>query len=423
MTRRFLVSSIVVMALLMVMIPLAAQVPSGPSDGELPPDVFAPFVSRLRVAVRDPQVRITWRDAEEMVGGTYEVLRSTNEITQETLGQAQVVAVVQPGTETYLDTPLEAGGYFYAVVARDTDGHRYDIFIPFRNKTIRPVTISQLTSEEDLAVAVYGIAAQIEDQSVIVRYETSRTDRTLVIYRGTAPITSIEALQEAVLVREVDSSVRRFQDFPVPGVGYYYAVVDKALIERGTAAFEAGNNTLAQPIQIAIAAEPEFVVDLPQSRTRRAPLPMLQFGDNAAAVPAVARPVGGPTREAIAQLLDGEPPAARFAPEPVVLPQERAADEEGAARTLAQIATGEFAAGNYERSLDLLDSLLRLPLSNRVAARARFYRGQSLFFLGHTERALMDLLLALNQGELYASAKPWVDGLLNDLVRQRLADR
>jgi hypothetical protein len=51
-------------------------------------DVFAPFVSRLRVAVRDPQVRITWRDSEDLSDGSYLVYRHTDEINQNTLDAA-----------------------------------------------------------------------------------------------------------------------------------------------------------------------------------------------------------------------------------------------------------------------------------------------------------------------------------------------
>lgn len=403
---------------------LAAQ-----ADADMAQDVFAPFVSRLRVAVRDPQVRITWRDAEDLSGGRYEVLRSTVEITTATLPEAVVVAVVEPGTETYLDTPTEAGSYFYAVVARDPNGRRYDIFVPFRNKTIRPVSISQLTTEEDLAAAVYGIAAQVEEGTIIVRYETSRTDRTLAIYRSTSPITSLRSLEDAVLVRELSSSVRRFQDFPVPGVPYYYAVVDQALIERGSATFEAGQNTIATPIRIAVEALPDFVLEIPPARTRRAPLPILQFAGGFDAEQPVARPTVIPparavtvaTQRAIDQMLILAPAAALFDPLPTVLPEERAADEDGAARTLAQIATGEFASGSFGQTITMIDALLRLPLSARIVARARFYRAQALYFEGHPERALMDFLIAMGRPELYDHAKNWVDGILNEAVHTRLA--
>ncbi len=387
-------------------------------------DVFAPFVSRLRVAVRDPQVRLTWRDSEDLGGGSYRVYRYTEEITQETLEAATLVATVEPGVETYLDTPLVEGDYFYAVLAAEDDGRLYSLFVPFRNKTIRPVAVTRLETEEDLATSIYDIEALVQDNTVILRFDPSRTGRTLVVYRSTVPFTELSSLAEATLLDEFESANRRYVDFPVPGVEYYYGVFDKVLIERGTIVFDERENVLADPIRIALpAADMDITVQFPRASKRRAPLPILQLASGVqtgaslafTAVPfgGFAQPVSVGTARAIDQLLERAPAAETFDPEPVILIEERDPAGEGVAVTLSQIVTGEFAAGEYAEAASLLENLLALPLSTEMEHRVRFYRGQSLYLDGRSEPAFVEFLAA-SEGVLYPVARPWIDGILTN---------
>jgi hypothetical protein len=318
---------------------------SGESDGdaldfvEEDRDVFAPFVSRLRVAVRDPQVRLTWRDAEDLEGGSYRVFRHVEEITQDTIDDATLVAEVDPGTETYLDTPLEEGTYFYAVLAAESTGRVYPIFVPFRNKTIRAVTVSRLETEEDLAASIYDIEAQVQDNAIVVRFEASRSGRELVVYRSTTPFRTAGDIAGATLIDEFESINRRFADYPVPGVRYYYGVFDKALIERGSVEIDPGENTLATPVSIAMSGSSEIQIQIPRATKRAAPLPILQLargiqsGDRLArnTVPERSGRILGPDTEgAIRYLLSLSPEPQVFRPEPVILPEEREVTGDGA---------------------------------------------------------------------------------------------
>jgi len=383
-------------------------------------DVFAPFVSRLRVAVRDPQVRLTWRDAEDLEGGSYRVFRHIEEITQETIDQATLVARVDPGTETYLDTPLEEGTYFYAVLAAGSEGRVYPIFVPFRNKTIRAVTVSRLETEEDLAASIYDIEAQVQDNAIVVRFEASRTGRDLVVYRSTTPFESVSDITGATLIDEFESINRRFADYPVPGVQYYYGVFDKALIERGSVEIDPGENTLAAPVSITMSGASDIEIQIPRATKRAAPLPILQLargiqsGDRLArnTVPERSGRILGPDTEgAIRYLLALSPEPQVFRPNPVILPEEREVTGDGAERTLAQVVSTDFAAGNYATTAGLLENLLTLPLSSTMEDRVRFYLGQALYFDGRREPAFVEFLLA-RDGELYSQVKPWIDGIL-----------
>lgn len=402
---------------MLVAVALAAQ----DADSEAQVDVFAPFVSSLRVAVRDPQVRLTWRDSPDLEEGTYQVFRHTVEISADTLSGAELIATVEPGTETYLDTPLEAGDYYYAILASDADGRLFPILVPFRNKTIRSVTVAQLETEEDLAASVYDIAAQVQDDAVVVRFDASRTGRTLTVYRSTSPFESIDQIADATFIDEFDSSTRRFIDYPVPGVDYYYAIFDKALIERGTARIDPNENVLGMPIRLGLPAIDAVAIDIPRQTKRPAPLPILQIAsgirDNGTlargATSSIRSPLTfGDEAERVVTAFIADAPAPRtFSPEPVILPEQRAVTGEGASRTLAQIVTTYFAEARYADATSLLRNLLDLPLSDPMDQLVRFYLGQALYFDGQTEAAFMELLIAA-EGELYATVRPWIDGIL-----------
>ncbi len=383
-------------------------------------DVFAPFVSRLRVAVRDPQIRLTWRDAEDLDGGSYRVYRHTAEITRDTFAAAKLVAEVPPGTETWLDTPEEGGNYFYAVIAVDKTDTVFPIFVPFRNKTIRSVTIAQVKTEEDLAAKVSDIAAMVQDHAVVVRFETSRGGRDLVVYRTTTPFRTVDDIQAATLLDEFESTTRRFVDYPVPGVDYYYGVFDKSLIERGSVSITPGENTLTTAVRIGLDAAPDITLQFPRSPKRRAPLPMLHLvrdirtGERLARNPTPERSevrMSQSAESAVAYFLARAPEPVPFRPEPVVLPEERSGDGEGVARTLSEVVRTDFAQERYAVATDHLRRILTLPLSDTLERRTRFYLGQALYFDGRHEPAFMEFLLA-SEGELYSQTKPWLNGIL-----------
>ncbi len=405
--------------LLLLSIPLLL-----PAQEETPverADVFAPFASRLRVAVRDPQVRLTWRDAADVENATYEIYRSTVEIDSESLFDAELIASVETGIETYLDTPLEAGSYYYAVLVRSESDELYRIFVPFRNVTIRPVAVEQLETVEDLAASVYDIEARIQNESVIIRFDASRSGRQLAIYRSTVPFSTETDLANVTRIEEFESSTRRIVDFPVPGVGYYYAVFDTELVQNGSQTVEIGENATAEPIEIPLFGAGRIRVEVPAANARPTPLPFLQLATGlrpggtivpgATSASVAARPVSLATEEAIASLLAYAPPRESFSPEPVVLPAERAGDQQGAARTLAQVVMQDFAEGKYVDSVDLLQNVLRLPLNEDVEMRVRFYLGQALYFSGETEAAFLEFLLVSRSG-MYEEGIPWINGIL-----------
>ncbi len=387
-------------------------------------EVFAPFVSRLRVAVRDPQIRLTWRDSTDLTDGSYRVYRHSREITAETIDDAELVAEIQPGVETYLDTPDQEGSYYYAVLAAEPDGRTYPILVPFRNKTLRPVEVTRMATEEELAAEIAGIRAQAQDSSIVVVFDPSRNERTLSVYRSTEPFESLDSVSDATLLDEIDSTNRRFIDYPVPGVDYYYGVFDRVLIERDSVEVTTGGNVLAEPVRIALESQPVTRISIPPATKRRAPLPILrittgiQSGEPLSTPdvprPGTARPLASTTESAIEELLSRTPPAEEFLPEPRILPLERSGEGTGVAQTLSRVITGEFSDQNYDRAAELLETILQISMSAEQERRIRFYLGQALYFEDQNERAFMQFLMASESEELYTETRPWIDGILTN---------
>lgn len=383
-------------------------------------DVFAPFVSRIRVAVREGQVRLTWRDAEE-VDGPYRIYRHNAEINDRTFPAAELVATVEGGVETYLDTPPGPGRYFYAVLTESEAGDVYKIFIPFRNKTIQPAVITEERAEAVAKARVFNLTATVVGNGIELTYDASRNGRELAVYRSTVPIRAFSSLVSATRIAVIESVERRYVDYPVPGVPYYYGIFDTEEIEEEAITVESGENVLAEPVQVRISAGRPTVDMPPPVSTRGIPLPLLQL--QAASVTAseaeLARipdpqSLDPQTREALDSILLSAGETTPEPLEPVVLPTERVMDARGTRGTLTEIIQEEFIPGDYREAAQLLTNLLAVTLEPEIAGRARFYLGQSYYFTGQYRDGFFALLLA--KDEYHTEASPWMNRILRILA-------
>lgn len=413
-------------------------------------EVFAPFVSRLRLAISDPRVRVSWEDAAD-IETRYRIYRSTSPITNETLDDAELVARVDPGTEGYIDLPPERGAYYYAVIAETTTGGGYRVVIPGRNASVRPVEITSIATDEQRAAEVTRITADVvlaEGRSAIeVTAVADRTGRTLAIYRSTDPIVTVEDLERASLVRQVASGEIRIVDLPVPGVPYYYAAVDAELLIADTVSVTPGRNATAEPAEIPIvigaetpvtdsldtvdatdtvdasaevagAEEPIFEPAI--TAVRGLPLPFLQLQSELATGVRLQDPrilipepraLDSRTAADTAAILSTVEARTVSTPEPTVLSEDRMPEPEGAEYTLRTILEGPFSRMAWESALVQLNNFFTLPLSPELEARAHFYRAQVYYFLGDRQRAILELLLARDRH--FVEVEGWLDRVLS----------
>jgi hypothetical protein len=429
--------------------------------------VFAPFVSRIRLSTRDPEVRLSWQDSED-VSGSYSVYRHTSPITADTFRLATLVAEVEPGVQSFIDAPDTPGNYYYAVIAKSAAGETYEVFIPYRNTTSNAVTVANTATVVEQAARVREIAAFEETGSILVEFEADQVGRDLIIYRSTKPFVAGSDLLAAGVVATLPSTLKSTVDYPVPGVPYYYGVVDAALVEDGSVTFVPGENATTEPVEIPLvtAAAPDPVpettverepepaddpaveqpvetaqasttvsadppasasastADQPFSPTvvsrRPLPLPFLQLntdletgrriGDANIVVPD-PQPVSSNTRGAIETLLAGLTGAPTSAAEPVILPDDTLTDPRGAEYTLRTILDGPFKGLAWEDALLQLNNFLTLPLSDEIRSRAVFYRAQCYYFTGDTQRAFVEFLLA--RGRYFTEVEEWLDTILS----------
>ncbi|MBU8913399.1 MAG: hypothetical protein KOO61_05195 [Spirochaetales bacterium] len=465
-----------ILALLMVMmvVPMVSgQEDAGADTTDHGGSIFAPFVSRLRISTRDPEIRLTWKDSED-VDGACRIYRHTSEINAETFLDAELVAQVESGVQSFIDAPAHPGDYYYGVFAESAAGSLYEIFIPYRNTTFAPVTVANVATLAERSAHIRGIQAVENDGVILVEYESDQVGRELIVYRSTSPFTAPDDLLSAGIVATVMSTVESVIDYPVPGVPYYYGVVDSALVAEGSAVFEPGGNATETSVEIplptaaaALQPEPEpettsepveqqpdetsaspqvasvpqgtpepvEVVEQPEepaeaepaqqvfvpeiSRRRPLPLPFLQLntdlqtGDRLGdAVITVADPqsISSTTQAALDEMLGRLTPRSPESLRPEILPEDTLPSPHGAEFTLRTILDGPIANLAWEDALLQLNNFLSLPLSSDVRSRALFYRAQCFYFTGETARAFVEFLLARDAH--FAEAEGWLDVIL-----------
>jgi len=382
---------------------------SGPASSNQ--EVFAPFVSRLKARATEQQVTLTWRKSQD-VEGFYLIYRSREEITQETFDRAEFVARIESSAESYTDYPLYEVEQFYAVLIEDDTGKVYSVFIPFRNKTTSAVSVEAPIREEALAAVITGLRAAPQGEAVNISFEASRMDRELMLFRSARPLRDVEDLIEAVSPVVLDPGVTSYTDRPIAGVGYYYAVVDRKLLQAGKVTVVPDQNALSSPVVVQVGTKP---IVAPVTRAR--PLPRLliptgvEFGDELIPSPPFllppTRPLSPATVKAVAAITAAipAPPTPRM--KRVILDADRAARTAGADTGVREIVQSYFSAGKDSDTKDLIRTYLRIERSASIEARAHFYLGQIEYFAGNHRSAFMEFLLC--QDNYYTATQPWLE--------------
>jgi hypothetical protein len=409
----------VVIALLCVPLNASAQQAPGPQAQQ---ESLATFASRLKAEVVDYQVKLTWKDAPD-VTGSYRVYRAAEEITAQNIGRAQLVGIVDQGVEAFIDTPPDQRDYFYAVVVQDTAGKLYSLPIPFRNKTSVAVSARTAAPEEKLAARINGIkaAATPSGDGVDVTFAVSNASRDLLLFWGTAPLSTPEDLLSTASATQLDPGVTHYVLPVLPGVDYWFAVLDAGMYKIGKAVLEKGVNATASPVQVPIGGGR---ISLPPPVARRAlrlPSLSLSFGvqsglqlpdPSAPGLPS-ERNVSKPAERSILLLMNGVNQPATKERNPRILPSDATPMPGGELARLQEIVTGPFRAGDMASAQRMLTDFLRLPRTAQLQAHARFYLGQTYYFQEKARDALIEFLLS--EDYYYQDAQPWKDACFEKL--------
>ena len=382
-------------------------------------EVFAPFVSRLKASAENNSIKLTWEDSKD-VSGRNIIYRYFEEINNSNLNNADKLAEIPTGTESFIDYPKDNSDYFYAVLIRDNNGEFFNYIIPFRNSTSKAARIETIATEEDLSTSISELAAVYESDLINITFKSSNPTRSVLIYRHTDPINSSERLLEAQLVAELPSGTNSYKDSPIPGVPIYYGVFDAGMLMINKFVFNAGDNITFQPVEIPISAG-AFGVNSTLSRSQ--PLPLLLInsyvGDNKALTDSLnltipeKKSLSKDTEAVLAKIISNIPiiEAREMAPE--VLAIDKALNTRGEQYSLSLILSEYFQKKQWDETESEIKRFMRTHHSAEIEVRAHFYLGQTYYFQKRYEDAFLEFLLV--KDDFYSQTDKWLNAIFKKL--------
>ncbi|MBN1241499.1 MAG: hypothetical protein JXA15_02185 [Spirochaetales bacterium] len=467
-------------------LPEEDAVPTFAPEAPAEDDIVAP--TRVRVGVRDGRPVVRWVDHDAATG--YLVYRHDAPIDSARFDEAVVIGRVPQGLGSFEDAPELDGNYFYAVLALDADGDPVVMLEPMRNATVTglPVTGVPKTSEESSApqpvpgpvavspdvpatssvspaaapaaapeptavpttpriaattppptagstapssaprAPVRSIAALARDDAIRVSWIADAPGSRLVLYRGVAPIVDVASLLVASTVASFQDREGFILDYPVPGIPYYYAIVDDEGLRTGRIVVSRGSNATTVAAEIPAG---RYRVGLPDAAqaSRSIPLPYLYLSRSVSpdGKPLLSSlelpprvPLSAAGEKVASELLGYAVTVPAEAPELVVLPEDRVLQGSGDEYTLRLIAAERLLKEDWKAAADELSRYLSIRRDPSLEARARFYRGQALAMLGEERDAFFELLLA--EPWVGGAGDAWVDWLLGRLRTERVGD-
>lgn len=242
----------------------------------------------------------------------------------------------------------------------------------------------------------------------------------LIVYRGSEPIRNSSGILQASIVAIVDDTIGEVSDYPIPGIDYWYAVIDEVEIKSGKIILESGKNSTVLPVRIEAGS---YRIGLPSvsPQSRSMPLPYLTGTATGATggrqVPSIQLPreasLSSETEKAIDRLLEDIPAFSLPRPSLVILPEDRTQADTGEAYTLSIIIHESLEQGKWETAVEQLEKFLSIHRSADTELRARFYLGQAYARSGKYREALFSLLLV--QDGRPEEVAPWRDWSLRQL--------
>ncbi len=384
------------------------------SERTVPPP---PVVSALSARLEQNRVILSWSPAPG-VTGTNTIIRSDTPVTAFSILQAEVRGSVSTDETTFTDTIESGEAWYYAILTTSSDGQRYTFFLPSSNALIEPVR-SPGKETEAPPVEFVSFNTLARDDSVIITWTARHTDSGLLLYRSTVPFTSLASLTRAIPVSGFSGSRSPFIDYPLPGIPYYYALIDEQSIQSGSLRFIPGQNTSIMPVEASGGLMAFRRNNGPVSRPF--PLPALNpvgriqknpvyfSEDTERLIRALVREAQVPDKSRRGFYADQLPVIG-----PRYLKQDMQDGLTGEQASLKNLIDRYFLPGDWNTCVAEVDRFLSIRRSADTVARSRFYRAQALFFMGKPREALYDFLLVWDHYPL--DATEWISRSLDELL-------
>ena len=397
--------------LLLSFTPLYSQVDS----------IFTPFVSRFKVQSEKSSIKISWKDTQD-VDGNCILYRHTTVINENNLEEAVKIARIPKGVEYYEDfPPYTSTDYYYAILMEGEDSLLHKIFIPFRNLSTQPAFITEKTKDNTPAL-ITAIKAWAGKDSVQLSFRCSKPTAELFIYRNTEPIEDKNDILAANLIATLSGASSSYTDYPVPGIGYYYGIIDSNLIKTGSYVFKAGENITIVPIELELKTSER--IGLPEVvSSRPKPLPYLSisrgYQTGRQLAPSVIdsipehKELSAASKEAVNDLLRTIGPKSTASEQPYILKQDKNPESGSEQAMLADILNTDFIKGNFESARVKLLEFQKIKRNREIEASVHFYLGQIYYFTADYKSAFTEFLFA--EEYYYMETRPWIEDLFKKL--------
>lgn len=380
-----------------------------------------PFVSKLKSVAEESLIRLSWIDSTDTVS-KYLIYRHIKVINNDNFNDTLLIGEAAAGNEYFIDYPATTDNYYYAVLGSDSSDNTYNLFIPYKNITSTPVHVVYIASPQALAAVISDIRTLTNKNTIELSFKSSRINRELIIYRSNEPIEKYTDLLKASLITIIPSSKESYIDHPIPGIPYFYAVMDSELTKSGRYVFEPGQNITEHSIQVYSGVSS---VSLESRETlRNQPLPYLELKSsidsgkllsmNSSELP-VKYNLTFESTLVVNNILKNLYIDEKEIIKPIILADDINISENSEEYQLKRILESDFKDQNWLTAYELITNFLSVHHSRQIELRAHFYRGQILFFQKKYRESFMEFILL--EGELPIEIKPWQNELLT-LLRE-----
>ena len=380
--------------------------------------VYAPFVSRLKAESRGTAIVLRWKDARNLTDPLYHIYESWHPFDDKNFSRSTRIATVKGGTEHYLYEPGDSGPRYFLVLAEE-GGKLFDVFIPYRNMNMESVSAEKKKIQEEKAARISELLVVPESQDLLISAVTSDPERAVILFRSTTPLINPGDLKDAARVRIFESENIELRDHVVPGIPFYYALVDKALYESGSdIVLYDGSVT---PVAVSIPMEqwnPEEAHSF-LFASSHIPLPMLNMEldiERGKVLPDPGLPqtviaLSAETEHSLAELNFGKSVYSALWMRSELLPVDKTVDPPPETAWVEDLIDLEDWKALLERS----DEQLKNSFDKEIRNRLLFYRGQARYFMGELEYAFMDFLSA-REG-YYSESGRWLYNIFEQKQR------